>query len=395
MSNLSHVFGVSEKEGICVWEENSGQVLHTLEAKIHRAYFCPNDHLFVINGDPSILVYKWRQNKLCHRTFVSDKPVSVFTASNDFSYALAGFTDGRFFLWLLESGTLLTETKAHHGAVTCLQISEDVSFVVSGGQDGVVKVFLFTHLTSPGRRSWAVFSQHCAPITSVHTTPDGIRGRLYSSSLDQTVNVYSIAGKNLLFTISFNACVTKVLTTIDQKYLFASCTNGEIARIDLFKNPKPSSITLCSKQTNSVLKGHEGRVTDICLTLDGVFLISTGEDGRVLKWSVWQGNMAGNYISKMSKFRQIFCVLSTKSTVNLPEPKKFQRTFNSIENLPVTIEPKLILGENFENLASLKRKGEWTEWRETEKKKTKDLRRLPYFNLTTSIWDLGGRSAVQ
>ncbi|KAL3282016.1 hypothetical protein HHI36_005219 [Cryptolaemus montrouzieri] len=52
-----------------------------------------------------------------------------------------GCEDGNLFIWNMVEVKILYELKAHEGAVTCVDIAEDKSFICSGGEDHIVKVW--------------------------------------------------------------------------------------------------------------------------------------------------------------------------------------------------------------------------------------------------------------
>jgi len=328
--------------------------LQTLAGKFENAIIS-NDFLIATAGDPSLIVYRWKHAKILHRSFVSDRPLTCLTFSPGKTHLVGGNTDGKFLLWLLETGHLLSATKAHHGSVTCLNVTQDNVAVISGGQDGIVKVFFLSNLCAKqGSNHYCSFAKHCAPITSLHTGTRGFAGRLFSSSLDQTVNIYSLSGKTHIHSISFQVCVTKVTLTIDERWLFVGCTDGSIGRFDLLQNPKPTSLEM-SKQRNSVLRAHDSRITDLTLSLDGCYLFSCSEDAHVVRWSVWEGTPVGTLSSKAENMKQIICKLSDK-TLKQSNPPKFSKMFASIEIIPIRVDDYPNPSAVDERLRTLKRR---------------------------------------
>lgn len=359
------IFGVS---GSCiyVWDADSGQILYNLEGRFENACVVSNDFLLATAGDPSLLVYRWRQGKILHRSFVSDRSLTSFTISPAKTHVVAGNTDGKFLLWLLETGHLLSATKAHHGSVTCLNVTEDNIAVISGGQDGVVKVYFLAKLCSTqGSHQYCSFAQHCAPITALHTGTRGFSGRLFTSSLDQTVNIYSLSGKSHIHSISFQTCITKLILTIDERFLFVGCTDGSIGRFDLIKEPKPKSLEML-KQRNSILRSHDAKITGLALSVDGVHLFSCSEDAHVVRWNVWEGTPVGTLSSKAEKLKQIICPYLEASSKSF-NPPKFGKIFKPIEAITAKIAKPSNVDAFEKHMANLKRRLQQTKAKKRQK----------------------------
>lgn len=94
--------------------------------------------------------------------------------------------------------------------------------------------------------------------------------------------------------------------------------------------------------SKKILKGHKGKVTDLCFSLDGIFLFSSGGDGRIIRWNIWQGIIVSTYLVKNSGliYSQVF-VLWNKSKKLSKLPSKMKRSFSLIEKINISI-PQLI-----------------------------------------------------
>jgi len=327
------VVGISAS-GIYIWDSTSSQVIQTIEGRFECARILSDQYLLATAGDPSLLIYRWRQGKILHRSFVSDRPLTSLAISTTKTHVLAGNTDGKFLIWLFETGNLISATKAHHGGVTCLNVTEDNVAVISGGQDGVIKVFYLSKLCSKqGSHHYCSFSQHCSPITSLHTGTRGFSGRLFSSSLDQTVNIYSISGKSHIHSIPFQSPISKITLTIDERWLFVGCADGTIGRIDLHRQPKPKSLAMLN-QRNSILRSHDAKITDLALSADGCHLFSCSEDAHVVRWSVWEGTPVGTLSSKAENLKHLICTI-TSQTESPSNPPKFGKIFKTISSVSI------------------------------------------------------------
>lgn len=332
------IVAINQNKCIYMWDSNSGKLLYKLSGNYYRCYPFLDKLLYIISGDYSVKVIQWPTNKIIHRLFLTDKPIKTFSFSPNYIYVIAGDEDGKIHLWFRESGELISVTKAHYGTVTCVDVTLDHAAICTGGQDGLIKVYLFSHLFNSNKldKKWACFSQHCAPITSICTTLEGFSGLLYSSSLDQTINCFCIKTKKKIFCCNLSVPISKVLVTVDDYWFFACDFKGVIYRLNLHKYSAQEKSHL--KFNKKILRGHKARVTDLCFSLDGIFLFSSSEDGLIVRWNIWQGISVLNYLVKDSDlvYSQIF-VLWNKREKNKKIPSKLKRNSSIIERINVTI----------------------------------------------------------
>jgi WD40 repeat-containing protein SMU1 len=142
------------------------------------------------------LAYQARDEFMLH-----DEAVSALSMSRDNELLSSGSIAGTIKVWRLSSGECLRKFLRVHintsssnnaadmssgGAVTCLAFAKDSSQLLSGGQDGTLKVH--------GLRSGKLLKElrgHSSSISSCFWHPDGLH--VISSSLDGTVRVWDIA----------------------------------------------------------------------------------------------------------------------------------------------------------------------------------------------------------
>lgn len=308
------VVAINKNKSIYMWDSNSGKLLYKLIGNYHKCLHSLGKLLYIICGDYSVKVIQWPTNKLIHRLFLSDKAIKILSFSPNQNYVIVGDEDGKIHLWFRETGELISVIKAHYGAITCIDVTLDNVAICTGGQDGLIKVYMFCHLFNSNKldQKWVCFPHHCAPITSICTTLEGFSGLLFSSSLDQTVNCFCIKTKKKIFCCSLSVPISKMLVTIDNNWIFVCDFKGGLYRLNLQKYSAQNKKQL--RFNKKILRGHEGRVTDLCLSLDGMFLFSSSEDGIIIRWSIWQGLTVSSYLVRSSSlmYSQVFVLQKVK-----------------------------------------------------------------------------------
>lgn len=178
--------------------------------------------------------------------------------------------------------------------VRSLGLTDDASYIVSGGEDAVVTVWPVDQVIEsradqgPLREfhSWAV---HSLAVTSLHVGRGGVRGRVYSASLDCTARVFEIFSRQLLLTVSCGAFLSAVTVAIDESRLYlGSGGDGTILVVELEAGggAQGGGGGGGGPRVEGRLVGHSLPVTGLALLgLDGT-LVSTSEDGTLKTWDV-------------------------------------------------------------------------------------------------------------
>ena len=111
--------------------------------------------------------------------------------SPDGTRIVSGGEDGTVRLWTLDGKPAAKPFKGHEGGVWSVAFSPDGTRIVSGGEDGTVRLW-----TLDGKPAAEPFKGHDGSVRSVAFSPDGTR--IVSGGEDGTVRVWDIAsGKTL------------------------------------------------------------------------------------------------------------------------------------------------------------------------------------------------------
>ena len=150
-------------------------------------------------------------------------------------YVVGGGASGNCFVWSTGGGVLLRTFKAHYRAVTCLSWSDCCRYLVTGGGDGMVHIFLLMELVDKSSRlskraitPLNTWSFHHFPVTCLSPMDSG---RMASSAEDGHIVVMELFSKTILATFKVPDGVT-CLAYHDNR-LFVGTISGAILSIDL------------------------------------------------------------------------------------------------------------------------------------------------------------------
>jgi len=156
--------------------------------------------------------------------------------------------DGTIRLWSLEGEPLADPFTGHEGAVSSVEFSSDNQLIVSGGQDGTIRIW-----DLEGNLFNEPFYGHNDWVESVAFSPDN--EIIASGSRDGTVRLWSLEGE--LIQVPFEGHSEGGIE------LYLGSETG-------FRSPL--------RENNSVYSVDFGH--------DGKFLVSSGADGQIHKWTV-------------------------------------------------------------------------------------------------------------
>lgn len=181
---------------------------------------------------------------------------------------------GQLLVWEWKSETYIMKQQGHHYDLNCLAYSPNGQLVVTGGDDGKVKIW--------DTRSWfcfVTFTEHTGPITSVTFVPNGLS--VLASSYDGTVRAFDLIRYRNYRTLQPPAPTQLSCLAVDSA--------GEIvaaASLDTFE------IYVWSLQTGKlldVLSGHEGPVCSLAFSPTSQVLASASWDKSVRLWETFEG----------------------------------------------------------------------------------------------------------
>ncbi|CAI9280958.1 unnamed protein product [Lactuca saligna] len=114
--------------------------------------------------------------------------INPLACNTDGTYiVVGGGVSGHIYLWGVATSRLLKKWHRRYRPVTCLVFSNDQSLLISGSEDGTVRVW-----------SLLIFTGHALPVTDIVKGYGGSNAIILSVSLDRTCKLHQIQG-NMFF----------------------------------------------------------------------------------------------------------------------------------------------------------------------------------------------------
>ncbi len=162
---------------------------------------------------------------------------------------------------------IATESNAHPLGITSLTLSPDDRLVVSGGGDGVIRIWDASSLTPVDN-----YSAHQRVVLSLAFSTNG--SQIISAGLDDLVQSCNWRTKQCTTVSRSNKEVIRSLAVASNGHIAFSAENGIFIRDQTIN------------QSFSLLSGHRGSVNALAYTSNNEFLISGSSDKTIIIWKV-------------------------------------------------------------------------------------------------------------
>ncbi|OKH43238.1 hypothetical protein NIES2101_31105, partial [Calothrix sp. HK-06] len=189
--------------------------------------------------------------------------VNSVAISTDKQTIVSGGDDGTVRLWD-SKGKQAAELRGHQGSVNSVAISTDKQTIVSGGDDGTVRLW-----DSKGKQV-AELRGHQTPVLSVVISTD--KQTIASGSADGTVRLWDSKGKQVAELRGHQTPVSSVAISIDKQTIASGIALGTMRLWDSK-----------GKQV-ATFKGHQGYLRSVAISTDKQTIVSGGDDGTVWLW---------------------------------------------------------------------------------------------------------------
>ncbi|OIW05430.1 hypothetical protein TanjilG_23256 [Lupinus angustifolius] len=244
----------------------------------------------------SLLYWSWNKPQVEVKNFPAE-PIKPIAANQSGTYIAAGGAySGDIYFWEVDTGRLLKKWRAHYRPVTCLIFNEDESLLITGSEDGCVRVWdlfmIFDELRSQeaGNLYMHSFSEHTLRVTDVAIGNGGASAIIVSASEDWTCKVWSLATGALLRNIVFPEVVIDNIVLDPAEHVFyAGGRNGKIYIAALNTESIPTNNY--GKHILGSFSNQSKAVTCLAYGTTGDLLISGAEDGIVRVWDLRTRNI--------------------------------------------------------------------------------------------------------
>ncbi|MBE9119110.1 caspase family protein [Lusitaniella coriacea LEGE 07157] len=202
--------------------------------------------------------------------------VNWVAVSPDGTKVVSGGWDGVVRLWDSEGNLMVKPFPGHEDAITAVAFSPDGKTIVSASWDGTMRLW-----DLQGNAIGKPFAGHENVVTSAVFSPDG--KTIVSASQDQTIRLWDLEGNPLGKPFAGHEdAVTSVAFSPDGKTIASGSWDATVRLWDLEGNPlgKP-------------FRGHREEITTVAFSPDGKTIASGSYDETVKLW-----DLEGNLISE-------------------------------------------------------------------------------------------------
>ncbi|GAK57023.1 serine/threonine protein kinase with WD40 repeats [Candidatus Vecturithrix granuli] len=258
-----------------VWDLQSGKCLQILEGHAKRvtAVAVTPDGRLAISGSLDMTLRLWDlQTGKSLRIFEGhDGPVTAVAMTPDGRFGISGSTDKTLRLWDLQTGKCLRTFEEHEETVTAVAMTPDGQFALSGSTDKVLRLW---GLDAKLQRPKAAF-QVCRQREHWELETFKKRFRKYLEHAESAIKTRKPATAYTFLSLArsipgyerdpailnFNARLSKILQRKNLR-------EGRLVRI---------------------IKGHEGVITSVAISMDGRFVLSGSRDDTLRLWPLMTG----------------------------------------------------------------------------------------------------------
>ena len=250
-------------------------------------------------------ITRFLPNKNLGSVYSTHAPVRCLASSPDGTYYVGGVRE-RVHVWDSATGNQVCVLSQHYQSVSAVVFSPDSNYLISGGEDGIILVWKFSLVVSAGYMSqFSLFtvpqsiqhecsearlkftlSEHALPITSLVCGLGGVRGLLYSASVDHSCKIWDLLRGLCIATIPIEGGATCLATDVLERMLLVGERHGEILRIHIrFSLPRTlSPDTGENREGTSTSSQHQTEVTGLATLRDNIHFVSSDVSGQLITW---------------------------------------------------------------------------------------------------------------
>ncbi|XP_026468488.1 WD repeat-containing protein 18-like [Ctenocephalides felis] len=257
-------------------------------------------------------------------------------------YLAAGIED-KLHIWHASTGRLASVISRHYQPISCVKFTDDGSFLITAGQDGVILVWNFAYLiqvvgaNERTQEPLYSFSDHTLPVTDIFVGRGGLNTQLISVSKDRTCRIYDLTRGVLLNSVIFKNALTSVTMDFLEQSVFVGDAEGKIYQFFLCSAPN----VVEGESTDMCFTGHESTVSCLSTSADGQTLMSGGQDSKVIFWHIPSRKMIRKIMLKGAVSNAFFAPAPSNMFSNEFKPQpigSLAKTLNLSEESPFIIE---------------------------------------------------------
>jgi WD40 repeat protein len=233
-----------------------------------------NNMLFIGQRSGVILVFDLVANKIIATLRHHQKGVFDLKTLVRKDELLSTGEDGMVAVWSLKDFSLLYHFQVIAQTIRVMAISNDERELALGAKDTVIRIY--------NTEDYSLLKEvhgHTLPVTSIEYSPLG--DYMISGSRDAQLKIWGLPGYELIKNIPAHLFSIYSIVFHPTLPYFASCSQDKSIKLWSSKDFKIVKILSNDKGT----QGHFHSINKMIWSVDGRYLISTGDDRHVMIWA--------------------------------------------------------------------------------------------------------------
>ncbi|XP_060834297.1 WD repeat-containing protein 18 [Rhopalosiphum padi] len=339
--------------GATVWDTTNGTMLKTYRHTASIGQNCMsllgNDYLIAADKGPLIQTWPINSQERTHQVrMLCGGKINSLAASPDGLYIAVAISE-KLQVWMACSGRLLTTVSRHFQPITIIKWSLDGSYLVTGGEDGLVCVWSLAKLVNTSQSSMPqiflsgdqidqsapnyIFSDHSVRITGIYIGNCTRCIRIFTTSVDKTCKIYDLSTGVMLLSIAFDIIPSSLTVDSVETAVYIGTTAGPIRSFDLTSPPRTRECYISDKESGIKFIGHAKAVTALSVSLFGDTLVSGSTDCTIRTWHVASRQCLRTIQLKEPVINMFLTLIPHQLTANELEPSIILKSFKKTEEL--------------------------------------------------------------
>lgn len=229
--------------------------------------------LFIGERSGAFSVYDLTKQEIINRTNAHIKPIFDIQVAKSKNELLTTGEDGSVAVWSLSDFSEIYRFQVAYDTVRCIAISTDETEIAFGCKDHLIRIYNLADYSLK-----QTLEGHSLPVTSLAYHPAG--KYLISGSRDAQLKIWNLPNYELVQTIPAHMFTIYNITFHPTLPYFATSSQDKSIKLWDAENFKLYKILSLEKGDF----GHTHSINKIIWSKDGKYLISTGDDRKVMVW---------------------------------------------------------------------------------------------------------------
>lgn len=270
-------FSAGNDKGVVEWSLDT-MAFVMVKMPVQSSVYClhgANDKLFIGERSGAFFVYDFIKQEITVRINAHAKPIFDIQVVKHKNELITTSEDGTVAVWSLTDYSEIYRFQVTNDTVRCMAFSPDKKEVAFGCKDNIIRIYNLDDYSR--QRS---LENHSLAITSLAYHPTG--KYLISGSRDAQLKIWNLPNYELAQTIP--AHMLTIYNIVFHPTLPYFATSSQDKSIKLWDAENFKLYKILSLEKGEF--GHTHSINKIIWSKDGKYLISTGDDRKVMIWEM-------------------------------------------------------------------------------------------------------------